>query len=156
MKSLKQRIISHPFFQSMSPRHLEIMCECAREATFKTGETLFREGEPAGEFYLIEDGIVTLEAHKSMGHITNIQTLGAGEMVGWSWLFPPFTWHFQARVAEPTTVIVFNGGHLLAAAERDPKFGYDLMKRVSQVVIHRLQATRDRLKELQVDATVHH
>ncbi len=69
-----------------------------------------------------------------------VQTLGPGEVIGWSWLFPPFIWHFQAQATEPTSTVVLDGGHLLVAAEENPEFGYDLMRRIAQMVITRLQA----------------
>ena len=68
-------------------------------------------------------------------------------MLGWSWLFPPFVWHFRARALDPTTVIVLDGAHLLVACHQNHEFGYELMKRVGQVVIERLQATRKQLLE---------
>ena len=77
--------------------------------------------------------------------MADVQTIGAGEALGWSWLFPPFVWHFQARALEPTKAIAFNGAHLLVACEENHDLGYDLMKRVSQVLIQRLQATRKKL-----------
>jgi CRP-like cAMP-binding protein len=133
----------------MTPEHTTILTDGAREEQFKAGEMLFREGEPANQFYLIESGRVALETHDLRDGTTPVQNVGAGEVVGWSWLFSPFAWHFQARAVEPTTAIVLNGGHLLAAAERKPAFGYDLMKRVAQVVIHRLQVTRKQLLALE-------
>jgi CRP/FNR family transcriptional regulator, cyclic AMP receptor protein len=75
-------------------------------------------------------------------------------MLGWSWLFPPFAWHFRARAREPTNVIVFNGAHLLVAAERNRDFGYELMKRVAQVVIRRLQAARRQLLNHQIQSAL--
>jgi CRP/FNR family cyclic AMP-dependent transcriptional regulator len=80
--------------------------------------------------------------------------LGPGDVLGWSWLFPPFVWHFQARAVEPTTLLVLNGAGLLVSAERDHDFGYELMKRVAQVVIRRLQATRKQLLEQQVQSAL--
>jgi CRP-like cAMP-binding protein len=83
-----------------------------------------------------------------------VQELGDGDVLGWSWLFPPYVWHFQARALEPTEAVMIDGGHLLTAAERDPKFGYNLMKRVSRVVIQRLQATRKQLLAQQLNAAL--
>lgn len=91
---------------------------------------------------------MALEAHEPAAGTQPVQDLEAGDVLGWCWLFPPFVWHFRARALEPTSTIVLSGGHLLMAAERDPDFGYELIKRVAQVVIHRLQATRKRLLEL--------
>jgi len=148
MKTLHQRIVEHSFISSMLPEHQAVLVECAQEMKFDTDQILFREGQPANQLFLIERGRIQLESHrlgKASSPFTPVQVLGEGEVLGWSWLFPPFTWHLQARALEPTSVIVLNGGHLLATAERDTQFGYCLMKRVARVVIQRLQATRIQL-----------
>lgn len=142
MNTLSTLVKEHPFLSRMKPSHLDKLAECAQEKSFEPGQVIFREGEPAGQFYLIRDGKVLLEAHRPGHGDVSIQTLGAGDALGWSWLFPPFAWHFQARTLEPTNVIIFDGGHLLVACEKDHDFGYELMKRMAQVVIHRLQANR--------------
>ncbi len=126
----------------MQPEHQAVLAECASEQSFEAGAILFREGEPANQLYLIESGKVALEMRMPAGGMATIQVLGPDELLGWSWLFPPFTWHLQARALEPVRTVVLNGGHLLATAEEDTRFGYCLMKRVAQMVIHRLQATR--------------
>ena len=154
MKALNEGIIKHGFFVGMKPDHLAIVGEGAKTATSNVGDVLFQEGEPANLFYLIESGKIALEAHEPGDGTILVQTLGAGEVLGWSWLFPPFVWHFQARAVEPTSIIVLNGGHLLVAAEDDREFGYELMKRVAQVVIRRLQATRKQLLALQVESAL--
>jgi len=143
--SLESVIVSHPFFEGMKPEHLEVIADCATEATFASNQILFREREPANKFYLIQHGRVALEAHEPAGGTVLVQDVGAGDVLGWSWLFPPFVWHFQARALEPTETIVLDGAHLLVAAERNGNWGYELMKRVAQVLIHRLQATREQL-----------
>jgi CRP-like cAMP-binding protein len=154
MNNLHETILSHGFFRGMKPEHLAVLADCASEVKFKAGEVLFREGEPANKFYLIRGGKLALEAHEPANGTTLVQTLGAGEVLGWSWLFPPFVWHFQARAAEPTEAVSLSGAHLLNVAERDHEFGYELMKRVAQVVIHRLQATRKQLLEQQVQSAL--
>jgi CRP-like cAMP-binding protein len=83
-----------------------------------------------------------------------VQTLGAGDVLGWSWLFPPFAWHFQARAIEPASAVALSGASLLVNAERNHDFGYELMKRVAQVVIRRLQAARKQLLDLQVESAL--
>lgn len=150
MNNLKEAITIHPFFCGMKPRHLDVLGEDAREMTFKPDETLFRVREPADRFLLIRSGKIALEAHEPADGTVSVQTLGPGEVVGWSWLFPPFVWNLQARALGSTEVIVLNGAHLLTTAERDHDFGYELMKRVAQVVIQRLQATRKLLLREQI------
>jgi len=150
--SLESAVVSHRFFRDMKPEHLEFMARCATEATFKREDILFREGEPASKFYLIQSGRIGLEAHEPADGTVLVQNLGAGDVLGWSWLFPPFIWHFQGRALEPSTAIVLNGAHLLVAAERNPGFGYELMKRVAQVLVQRLQATRKQLLRQQIES----
>lgn len=143
--SLKAIVQDHPFFEEMKPEHLEIIAGCASEQTFKPGEFLFHEGEPANQFYLIQSGLIALEAHEPADGTALVQHLCAGDVLGWSWMFPPFVWHFRARALEPTRAVVLNGAHLLVTAERDHQFGYELMKRVAQVVVQRLQVARKQL-----------
>ncbi len=138
----------------MKREHLAVLADGAREVKFKAGEVLFREGEPASEFYLVRSGEIALEAHEHGNETILVQTLGAGEVLGWSWLFPPFVWHFQARATEPTEAVSLSGAHLLNVSERDHEFGHALMKRVAQVVIHRLQATRKQLLEQQIQSAL--
>ncbi len=154
MNPLAERVTTHPFFRGLKTSHLEVLAECATEARFNPEQILFRQGDPANQFYLIESGKVALEAHEPANGTALVQHLGAGEVLGWSWLFPPFVWNFQARAMEPTNAIVLIGGHLLHVADRDHDFGYELMKRVAQVIIHRLQATRKQLLALQIESAM--
>ena len=154
MNPLRETIRLHPFFSGMEPAHVDILVRHARKESFEAGQMLFREGEPANRFFLITKGKIALEAHDLANGTAHIEDLGVGEVLGWSWLFPPFVWHFRARAIEPTETLVLDGAHLLTAAERDPKFGYELMKRVAQVVIHRLQATRKDLLAQEVESAL--
>ncbi len=152
MKTPAQVISDHPFLQGLKAEHLRILIECAKEQAFGPGEILLREGEPANRFYLVEEGRIALEAsipNQSVVEMVEIQSLGQGEVLGWSWLFPPFAWHFQARAVEAGKVIAIDAGHLLAACERNHDFGFELMKRVSQILMNRLQASRLRLAKIQ-------
>ena len=145
MPKLEDKIMEHPFLKTMPPEHLEHLLKNALEVEFQSGDILFREGEPANRLFLIETGRVAIEAGTHQGK--TVQTLGPGEVLGWSWLFPPFTWHFSARAMESTECVVLDGGHLLVMAEENPKFGYDLMRLISQVLVGRLQVTRKKMLE---------
>ena len=149
--SLESTIRNHPFFHGMKTHHLALLSEGATEVSLRPGETLFNESEPANRFFLLQQGRIALEAHEPNDGTSVVQLIGPGEVLGWSWLFPPFTWHLRARALEHSKAIVLDGGHLLGTAESDHDFGYDLMKRVSQVVIQRLQATRRQLFEIQME-----
>ena len=154
MKSLRETITEHPFFLGMKPEHLDVLVGCASETKLKPDQVLFREGEPASQFYLIEGGRIAIESRQLSSGSERVQTLGPGDVLGWSWLFPPFTWHFQARALEPARAIVLDGARLLVTAEKNREFGYELMKRVAHVVIRRLQATRKQLLEQQIESAL--
>ena len=132
---------THPFLASMEPERVRRLLDHAQIAEFQPKEIILRAGEPADRFFLIQSGSVALEA-RAKGHgLMRIDTVKAGEVFGWSWLFPPFAWHFQARALEPTRALVCDGARLLVMCEEDATFGYALMKRITQVVIHRLMAS---------------
>jgi CRP/FNR family transcriptional regulator, cyclic AMP receptor protein len=145
MRTINQRIADHAFFASLPPEKVAVVVRGATERVFQAGEIIFREGEPANRFYLIEHGGVALEAHEPAGGTFPIQSLLAGDVLGWSWFLPPFVWHLQARALETTSVLVLDAARLLVAAEEDHAFGYRLMKRVVQVLLARLKATRGQL-----------
>ena len=135
----------------MKPEHLAILTECAMLAEFRKGELIFREGDPANRFYLIRSGRVELEAEVKERDRMLIQTIGPGDVLGWSWLFPPHYWRFDARAATAVKAIFFYGTRLREQCEQDPGFGYEVMKRTAEVVIKRLQAARKYLVELRTE-----
>ena len=149
MKTLAAHSMKHSLLDELAPPHLDELLKNAREVQFAAGQVILREGEPANRLYLIQSGKVVVESPVRGGAPVPIETLGAGEVLGWSWLFPGFAWHFQARALESTRAIACDGAHLLVRAEEDHDFGYELMKRITQVVIHRLQATRKRLVQIE-------
>jgi CRP-like cAMP-binding protein len=138
-ESLATRVALHPFLAGMNRTQLALLTDCAIAARFKTGETILREGEFANRCYLIETGKVVLESVGCFGEPLLIETIGAGDLLGWSWMFPPYTWHFTARAIEPTTAIFFFGSILREYCEKDHSLGYELLKRISAVMVKRLQ-----------------
>jgi len=148
MKTLETTLIEHPLLEDLSAPHRKLLFDCSMRAEFKAGELIFREGDMANRFYLIESGAVSLE---TMGEEKpyRIQLVEAGGVLGWSWLFPPYYWHFDAIALEPTKAIFFYGTRLREECERDHDLGYELMKRMSQIVIKRLQATQRKLIALE-------
>jgi len=147
MKALETLLAEHPFLVGLPTAHLKLLAESAMQSQFQAGEVIFREGDPANRFYLILAGRVALEAPKQERSSLPIQTIGEGDVLGWSWLFPPYYWHFDARALEPVRAIFLYGTRLREQCEADHHLGYEIMKRVSQVVIKRLQATRTQLLE---------
>ncbi len=138
-------LAGQPFLRGMTTRHLELIAGDSMLAEFKAGERIMKEGGIANRFYLILEGRVELEAPLLDGEAAHIQTLGAGDVLGWSWLFPPYYWHFDARAATNTRAIFFYGTHLRELCEENHDLGYELMKRVSEIVIQRLQSVRREL-----------
>lgn len=148
MQTLEPVIAAHPFFRDLDPRYLHLIVGCAANVRFDAGQYLFREGEEANHFYLIRQGKVALEIFTPEEGPRIIQTLSEGEVLGWSWLFPPYRWHDDARALELTRAIAFDGACLRKKCEQDHDLGYELMKRFSQVLMQRLQATRLQLLDL--------
>jgi len=144
-EQLATRVGLHPFLAGMNRTQLALLTDCAMATHFKTGETILREGEFAHGCYLIETGKVVLESAGSFGEPVMIETIGAGDLLGWSWMFPPYVWHFTARALEPTTAIVFYGTILRKYCERDHSLGYELLKRISAVMVKRLQAAHKQM-----------
>jgi len=141
-------LTKHPFFNGLNPHHIRLLTDCSMPIYFQPGELIFREGDPANRFYLIQEGKVALESYvKDLGN-TLVQMVGAGEVLGWSWLFPPYYWHFDARATEPTKAIFLYGAPLREECETDHDLGYELIKRMAEVMMRRLQATRRHLLDL--------
>lgn len=138
-------IAQQPFFQGLSVHHLELLADSAREARFKAGQWIFRQGDPANRFYLILEGKVSIESEEKKRGMTPIRTLGPGDDLGWAWLFPPYQMHFSAWAIDPTRAIFFDGNHLREQCEGNHEFGYRLMKQIAEVVVQNLNATQQRL-----------
>ena len=111
------------------------------------GQWIFRQGDPANRFYLILEGKVLIESEVKERGMIPIRTLGPGDDLAWAWLFPPYYMHFSARATEPTRVIFFYGTRLRERCETNHELGYQLMKRIAEVVVHNLNATQQRLLE---------
>jgi len=148
LPALRNMIAGHSFFRQMSAAHVDALAGCAMQTRFPSDDFIFHQGDVANRFYLIEEGCVALEANQP-GHGTiRIQTIGAGDALGWSWLFPPNIWRFSARAIEPTRAIFFYGTWLRAQFEQNPGLGDELMRRMAQLVVERLQATQLQLVEI--------
>ena len=139
------RVALHPFLAGMNHEQLVLLTDCAIPVHFETGQIIFREGEMANRFYLVERGKVVLESTGGQHHPVVVDTIGAGDLLGWSWMFPPHIWHFRARAAERTDAIFFYGTILREYCERDHSLGYKLFKRMSAVMVKRLQRARENM-----------
>ena len=148
MKTLEPILSEHPFFRGLQPGIVELLVGCAANVRFNAGEYLCREGQQADEFYVIRTGKVAIEVFAAPKGSINIQTIGEGEILGWSWLVPPYFWRFDARAVELTRVISLNGKCLRNKCEEDHHLGYELLKRFSHIITQRLEATRLQLLDL--------
>ena len=137
----------HPFLQGMKAEHAARMADLAQEVQFSRDQMIFRQGDESGLFYLILSGKVSLEA-TGPGRILRVQTVGAGEELGWSSALSEGGKNFQARVLEPVQALTFDGARLRQAFQEDPVFGYQFLQRLLRVVARRLQATRVQLLDL--------
>jgi CRP/FNR family cyclic AMP-dependent transcriptional regulator len=148
MQTLEPILAAHPFFQDLPSHHLQLIVGCASNVRFEAGQFIFREGEEANSFYLIRHGRVTLEIMVPERGPLTIQTLEEGDVLGWSWLFPPYRWHFDARTTTLTRAIALDGKCLRTKCEDDHDLGYELVKRFARVIMERLQATRLQLLDV--------
>jgi CRP-like cAMP-binding protein len=148
MDPLESSIVKHPFLSGLNPHFCHFFNDCALVQRFTPGQEIFHEGGPADHFYLIQSGKIALETFVPGCGMVTIQTLGPGEALGWSWLFPPHRWHFTASAKQPTELIAFDAAYLKDKAEENRDFGNDLINRVARVLLQRLQGTREQLIDL--------
>ena len=142
MQTLEAMIRQHPFWNGFNPKYFHLLRECATSKRFAAAQMIFQEGQAADHFFLVQTGQVRLDAFVAgRGNVT-IQTVSAGAPLGWSWLFSPYLWHFSARANETTELVVFNAKFLRDTSEANHDFGYELIKRVSSILLQRLQETR--------------
>lgn len=144
-KSIERIIAENPFFAGLEKRSVEFLAGCAEKRRFKEDEALFSHGGKADRFYLVLDGRVTMEVAAIQGPSLELRNLAPGDILGWSWLIPPYKWHFQARAEEPVEVLEFDGEAVLRRCEENPAFGYELLKRFSGLMSERLAAAREKM-----------
>lgn len=147
-RGLETILQEHPFFKGMSTKHLDILGGCASNVTFDVGEKIFELGSDADKFYIIREGLVAVQIQPQDRGAITIQTLGEGRVLGWSWLFPPYRWSFDAEALAPVRAIALDGKCLREKCDKDPELGYELLKRFCSIVVQRLEATRVQLIDL--------
>jgi CRP/FNR family cyclic AMP-dependent transcriptional regulator len=145
MKTIEATLAEQPFFQGLDPRHMHVAAHGAIEDKFDVHAYIFNEREKAGKFYILRKGKVALEGVSPLDKLITIDTLEAGDVLGWSWLLPPYHWQYSARVIEPAQLIVLDGVYLREKCEEDHDFGYELVKRAMQAIAQRLQTTRTQM-----------
>jgi CRP/FNR family transcriptional regulator, cyclic AMP receptor protein len=138
-------LAAHPFLRGMSPDQLSALAEAARDVSFLARERLFEDGGSATRFWLIRRGRVSLDLHVPGEGPVVIESVGMGEPLGWSWLFPPYKWAFGAVAATDVEAFEFDAPTVRERCAAYPGLGYELSQRISRVLAQRLQATRIRL-----------
>jgi CRP/FNR family transcriptional regulator, cyclic AMP receptor protein len=146
--SLEPFLAEHPFFRGLEPDYVKLLTGCASNVRFDAGQFIFKMGQPANHFHVIRSGKVAVEIPKPQGGAITIATLGDGEVIGWSWLFPPYEWNYDIRALELTRALALDAKCLRGKCDADPKLGYELMKRFSEIMIDRMNATRMQLLDL--------
>jgi len=146
--TLAEILADAPFFASLRPETIELVAGCGSNVQFEPGALVFREGEPADSFYLLRHGSIAIEAYAPNSGPLVIETLEAGDVLGWSWLFAPHRWHFDAHALTAVRATAFDGACLRGKCDADPQLGYELVSRFAQTLIERLQWTRLRLLDV--------
>jgi CRP-like cAMP-binding protein len=142
MEGLERIVKEHPFFGGMQEAFCELVCGCAKNVRFEAGQYLFHEGGAAEWFYLLRGGRVALQLTAPGRGAVTFQTVSAGEIVGVSWLIPPYRWTYDAKAVEPVRAIAMHATCLREKCESNHDLGYEMMKRFMPTLIQRLQATR--------------
>lgn len=152
MQALDELLEESPVFAGLDPGWRTLIAGCGLTVVFRPDEWLFREGGAADTFWLLRRGRVALQVHvPGRGDLT-IETIEPGDVVGWSWLFPPYVWQYDARTVDEVHAVAFDGECLRGKSEQDHALGYELMRRFGKVMVDRLQHTRMRL----IDVYGHH
>jgi CRP/FNR family transcriptional regulator, cyclic AMP receptor protein len=138
-------LAAHPFLRGMSGDRLSVLAEAARDVSFPAKYRLFEDGGSATRFWLIQSGHVSLDLHIPGEGPVVIESIGMGELLGWSWLFPPYKWAFGAVAATAVEAFEFDAPKVREYCAADPELGYEFSQRVSRVLARRLLATRIRL-----------
>ena len=144
-ETMAARVALHPFLAGLNGVQLVLLTDCAMSVRFQSGDIILRKGDHADRIFLIETGKVVLESGKDHGEPVVVDTIGAGDLLGWSWMFPPYSWQFTARAVAPTRAICFAGSVLREYCERDHSLGYELLKRMTAVMTRRMQNARRKM-----------
>lgn len=148
MQTMEEVLGSHPFFAGLNAGAIRLIAGCASNVHFAEGEFLFEEGHEANQFWVIRRGRVAMQLESPGQGAIVTDTMDEGEVVGWSWLVPPYRFFADGRAVTPVSATALDGACLRGKCEADPELGYQLLKRVTSVMYQRLQSTRIRLVDL--------
>ncbi|MDH4144204.1 MAG: cyclic nucleotide-binding domain-containing protein [Acidimicrobiia bacterium] len=148
MKAIHDLLAEHPFFAELEPADLDLLAGCGANVHFRAGERILVEGEPADVFYVLRSGRVSLEIGVPGRAPLVIDTVGAGEILGVSWLVAPHRWAFDAIALGETSAVALDAACLRGKCDADPRLGYALMSRFARLLRDRLQSTRFQLLDV--------
>jgi len=145
MLATSQIVHQHPFFANLPESYSQALLENSSQRIFETNKYLTRQGQPANEFYLLGNGKVSIETVTETNEVVSVQQVGEGEILGLSWLFPPYLWQFDAKAIETTRSLVFDARVLRSMCEQDHEFAFQLMRRYGQLLFERVGSIRQSL-----------
>jgi CRP-like cAMP-binding protein len=148
MQTTEDLLVDVPLFAGMDPERVALIAGCTHHVVFHAGDVLYQEGGAAEEFYVLRHGTVAVQTYVPARGDVTIETVGPGGVVGWSWMFPPYRLHFDVRALTLVRASAIDAACLRAKCDADPALGYDMMSRLTQVLIERIQATRLRLLDV--------
>lgn len=148
MNDIERKLREHAFFQELSDEQVHLIAECGYEKTFGPGEVIAKEGSDANDFFLVKSGKIAIQLFTPHKGAVTVHTVGPNNIVGWSWLFPPYKWNFDIKALEATSVIALHAQCLRGKCETNPELGYNLMKKFSRIMIQRLHETRIQLLDI--------
>jgi CRP/FNR family cyclic AMP-dependent transcriptional regulator len=127
------------FFKHLGKEPLALLARSANEQSFPANALLFASGEAADRFFLLREGTVSVELPAGYKRKTQIETIDSGGLLGWSWLVPPYRWHFSARAVQPVSAYVFDAEAVRKRMEKDHEVGYEILKGFSHLIAHRME-----------------
>ena len=142
MKSISDLLADHPFFRDLTTAQLATIAGCGVNIHARTDQSILRAGQPANHFYVIRSGKVAIEIDSPQKGSITIDTISAEDILGVSWLLPPFLWEFNARALEPISAISIDAECLRQKCDEDPSLGYEMFKRFAGLIRNRLVSTR--------------
>lgn len=148
MKTIAELLAEHRFFKGLDRHSLELIAGCGRNVHFEVGERILTAGERADAFYVLRSGKAALGFYVPERGTVVVDTVGGGELLGWSWLFEPYRWQFDADAVEAVSAVEFDGKCLLEKCDTDPRLGYLLTQGFARVMLGRLQSVRLRLLDV--------
>jgi len=142
IEGLERIVGEHPFFANLDADFLDLVTGCAKNVRYDPGQHLFREGGDADQFFLVRDGHVALEFATGRGSSVTFLTVGPGDAVGYSWIFPPYKWDYDTRAVEATRVVALDAVCLRTKCDANTALGYEVMKRAVPFIVERMKAAR--------------